>query len=116
MIMTNIINKKLEITKSDQNIFADLKIVHPEVHLAKVKLTHHINRVIKNRGMKQAKAAEILGVDQAKVSALSCGQLDDFLIDELINFLNKLDQDVEIVVKKRPTRRKTHGHLVVAFA
>jgi len=52
---------------------------------------------------------------RAKVSALSCGRLDGFSIERLISFLNKLDRDVEIVVKKKPARRKNHGRLRVAF-
>lgn len=114
--MSNKIDEKLELTKSSGNVFADLEIAEPEKHLAKVKLAYQINEIIKKRDLKQLQAAKLLEIDQPKISALSCGRLDDFSIERLINFLNKLDRDVEIVVKKRPTRRKTHGHLVVAFA
>ena len=108
-------DEKLEITKSSGNVFADLGLPNPEKHLAKVELAYQINSIIEKRGLKQVEAAKILGIDQPKVSALSCGQLDNFSIERLIGFLNKLDRDVEIVVKKRPTRRKTHGRLKVAF-
>jgi len=108
--------KKLEISKSSGNVFADLGLPNPEKYLAKVELAHQINNIIEKRHLKQKAAAKILGIDQPKVSALSCGRLDDFSIGRLIIFLNKLDHDVKIVVKKRPTRRKDHGHLSVAFA
>jgi len=114
--MSNDTDEKLEITKSSGNVFADLGVENPEKHLAKVKLADQINEIIKKRGLKQVQAAKILEIDQPKVSALSCGRLDDFSIERLISFLNRLDLDVEIVVKKKPTRRRTHGHLVVAFA
>ncbi|WP_082160450.1 XRE family transcriptional regulator [Candidatus Coxiella mudrowiae] len=51
---------------------------------------------------------------QPKVSALNFRRLDDFSIERLISFLNKLDRDVEIIVKKNQ-RRKDHDHLRVAF-
>jgi len=110
--MVNKNNEKLEITKSSGNVFSDLGIPNSEKHLAKVKLAYQINSIIENRGLKQAKT---LGIDQPKISALSCGRLDDFSIERLISFLNKLDRDVKIVVKKKPTRRKIHGYLKVAF-
>jgi predicted XRE-type DNA-binding protein len=108
-------DEKLTITKSSGNVFADIGLPDPDKYLAKVELAHQINTIIENRGLKQVAAAKILGIDQPKVSTLSCGRLDDFSIERLISFLNKLDRDVEIIVKKRPTRRKTHGCLKVAF-
>lgn len=107
--------EKLTRTKSSGNVFADLGLTDPDKYQAKADLAHQINSIIKNRNLKQAESATILDIDQPKVSALSCGRLDDFSIERLIGFLNKLDRDVEIVVKKKPTRRKTHGCLKVAF-
>lgn len=107
--------EKLEITKSTGNVFGDLEIPNPENYLAKVELARQINNILEKRRLKQTEAAKILGIDQPKVSALSCGRLDDFSIERLITFLNKLDRDVEIVIKKKPVRRRTHGHLKVAF-
>jgi predicted XRE-type DNA-binding protein len=82
--------KKLEITKSSGNVFADLELPNPEKYLAKVKIAYQINRIIEKRGLKQIEAAKILDIDQPKVSALNCGRLDDFSIERLIGFLNKL--------------------------
>jgi len=107
--------EKLEITESSGNVFADLDFPNPEKYLAKVELTRQINSIIEKRGLKQKEAAKTLGIDQPKVSALSCGRLDDFSIERLIGFLNSLDRDVEIVVKRRRTRRKTRGRLKVAY-
>lgn len=113
--MANKSREKLEVTKSTGNVFADIGLPDADTYLAKAELASQINKIIENRGLKQVAAAKILGIDQPKVSALSCGRLDDFSIERLIHFLNKLDRDVEIVVKKKPTRRKEHGHLKVAF-
>ena len=107
-------NEKLEITPSGGNVFADLGLPDPDKYLAKAELARQINQIIKRRGLKQVEAAKKLGIDQPKVSALSCGKLDDFSIERLISFLNRLDRDVKIVIKRRPTRRKQHGRLKVA--
>jgi len=109
-------DKKLGITKSSGNVFADVGLPDAEKYLAKAELANQINNIIEKRGLKQIEAAKILDIDQPKVSALSCGRLDDFSLERLIGFLNKLDRDVEIIVKKKPTRRKNHGHLRVAFS
>ena len=60
-------------------------------------------------------AAEILGINQPKVSALSKGILSGFSLERLICFLNLLKKDVEIVVKDKPARSKTQGRLNVVF-
>ncbi len=109
-------NEQIKITKSSGNVFEDLGIPEPDKYLAKASLAFQINSIIEGKGLKQSEAGEILGIDQPKVSALSRGLLDDFSIERLIDFLNKLDRDVEIVVKTKQTRRKTHGHLSVVFA
>jgi predicted XRE-type DNA-binding protein len=113
--MTNKDNEKLVFTRSSGNVFADIGLHDPEKYLAKAELASQINSIIDKRNLKQVEAAKVLGIDQPKISALSCGRLDDFSIERLIDFLNRLDHDVEIVVKKKPTRRKEHGHLRVAF-
>jgi predicted XRE-type DNA-binding protein len=114
-MMTSDVSKKLELAQSSGNVFSDIGLPNSDRYLAKAELARQVNKIIKQRSLKQTEAAEILGIDQPKVSALNCGRLDNFSIERLISFLNKLDHDVEIVVKKRPTRRKTHGHLRVAF-
>ncbi len=109
-------NKKIEITKSSGNVFADLDISDSEKYLAKAELARKINSIIDKRGLKQTQAAKLLEIDQPKISALSSGRLDDFSLERLITFLNKLHSDVEIIVKE--TRGKNidkHGHLRVAF-
>ena len=53
---------------------------------------------IAERKLTQAQAADILGIDQPKVSALVRGKLEGFSIDRLLRFLNALGRDVEIIV------------------
>jgi predicted XRE-type DNA-binding protein len=108
-------NEKLEFTESSGNVFADLGFKNPDKYLAKAELARQINLIIHKSKWKQKEAATKLGIDQPKISALQSGRLDDFSIERLINFLNRLDRDVEIIVKKKRTYRKSDGHLKVAF-
>ena len=53
------------------------------------------------KGLTQAAAAKVLGIDQPKVSALLRGKLTGFSTERLIKFLNALGRDVQIVVNDR---------------
>lgn len=90
--------KKNEYTKSSGNIFADLGFENSEECLAKVDLAIQINNLIKQKALTQKAAAEILAVDQPKISALSKGKLSGFSLERLFRFLNILGQDVTIKV------------------
>lgn len=109
-----ILNKKMALNRDDStdfefgtdNIFADLGLPNPEEELAKAKLATEIYYVIKQKKLTQVKAANLLGVDQAKVSALMTGKLSGFSIERLFKFLNDLGQDVAIKVKPSPRAGK----------
>jgi len=94
------------ITKGSPNVFADLGIAEPETALAKAELARHINAILKQRRLTQTRAAEILGVDQAKISALSHGNLTGLSTERLFRFLNALGRDIQIPVQPKPARRK----------
>ena len=96
-----------EVEASSGNVFADLGLSRPEEALAKAVLVARICDIIAHRKLTQAKAADILGIDQPKVSALLRGKLDGFSTDRLFLFLNRLGQNVEIVIK--PLRRGATG-------
>jgi predicted XRE-type DNA-binding protein len=89
------------------NVFADLGIPNPEEALAKAELAHKIAELIRKRGLTQKRAAELLEVDQPKVSALVRGQLAGFSLERLMRFLLLLGQDIRITVQKssRPQAR-----------
>ena len=97
---------------SSGNVFADLGVSAPEEALAKAKLTAQISEIIAAKGLTQAAAARVLGIDQPKVSVLLRGKLMGFSTERLIRFLNALGRDVEIVVSAR-SRTRGPGHLQV---
>ena len=103
--------QKIKITKSSGNVFADLGLKDAKERLIKTKLALKINQILANRKLKQVAAAKILGVNQPKVSALANGRLKDFSIERLFEFLNKLDQDIDIIVHQKPKCRKEPARL-----
>lgn len=89
----------IPVTESSGNVFADLGVAEAEEELAKAQLASHIRDTIKRRRLTQIRAAQLMGLDQPKVSALMNGRLTGFSSHRLMRFLAALGQDVEIVVK-----------------
>jgi predicted XRE-type DNA-binding protein len=105
-------SKENSITASSDNVFADLALADADDLLAKTNLALYIRRTIEARELTQKQAAEILGIDQPKVSSIINGRLDGFSTDRLMRFLNDLGCDVKISVSG--PRGKERGHLVFA--
>jgi predicted XRE-type DNA-binding protein len=103
------------ITRGSDNVFADLGYPDAEERQTKLRLAHAINGVIARHRLTQATAAEKLGINQPKVSALANYKLDGFSVERLMTFLTSLDQDVEIVIKNKP-RSRTAGRISVVAA
>lgn len=97
--------KKVVYEESSGNVFADLGVENPEEALAKSELARQIAKLIKKKKFTQKKAAEILGIDQPKISALIRGRLRSFSLERLIRFLNELGQDVSIMIS--PSKSQT---------
>jgi len=53
------------------------------------------------KGLTQTEAAELLGIQQSRVSDLVRGKIDRFGIDTLVNLLAKAGRRMEIRVKQR---------------
>ena len=98
--------EEMECETSSGNVFADLGIENPEEEQTKAKLVWEIEQVIKKRKLTQAAAAEVMEITQPKVSALIRRKLDGFSVERLIHFLNRLGQDIDIIVRPKPHSRK----------
>jgi len=110
-------NAKLSgrIVRSSGNVFADLGFADAGERQTKVRLAIAINGVLERRGLSQAKAAELLGINQPKVSALSKYRLEGFSVERLMRFLTSLNQDVEIIIRNR-LRTRPPGRVFVTAA
>ena len=102
------------VTRGTRNVFADLGFPDAAERQAKLRLAYALNQVLEGRKLSQADAAKALGVTQPKVSALRNYKLSGFSVERLMNLLTALDQDVEIVIRRKPRSRKTGRISVVA--
>ena len=93
------------IRRSSGNVFKDVGFPPEEAaHLQiRTDLMIQIERVLKERGLTQAKAASVLGVTQPRISDLVRGRVDLFSIDTLVDMLAKLG--VSVTLKTRRSRR-----------
>ena len=90
---------------SSGNVFADLQLADADEKQTKVRLAVTINQIIERARLSQVAAADVLKINQPKISALANYRLDGFSVERLMNFLNALGRDVEIVIRKAPGKR-----------
>ncbi len=95
------------------NVFVDLGLPQPELALAKAELVRRISDLIAAKKLTQGKAAELLGLDQPKVSALVRGRVEGYTLDRLMRYLTVLGQRVEISVRPAKHGINRQGTLVV---
>jgi predicted XRE-type DNA-binding protein len=97
--------EEIKVTVSSGNIYADLGYPNPREAMAKAELAIQIINIIKKRKLTQKKAAELMGIDQPKISAIKRGQLSSFTIDRLLRLLLALG--VDIFIETKPHTVKT---------
>ena len=102
------------VVPSSGNVFADLGFADAGERQTKVHLAMAINGVLRRRGLSQGRAADLLGINQPKVSALSKFRLEGFSVERLMRFLTALNQDVEIIIRNRPRARRPGRVFVTA--
>ena len=75
---------KEEIERSGGNVFADLGLPDAETHMLKAELVTRIDRIIRQRGLKQVDAAKLLGLSQPDVSRLLRGNFQEYSMERLL--------------------------------
>jgi len=96
--------EKPEYEVSSGNVFVDFGFPNPEEADAKSDLAFLISSIIKKRNLTQEQAAQLMGIDQPKVSKITRGMLSEFTIERLMKYLLCLGFDIEIkpILSKRP--------------
>jgi predicted XRE-type DNA-binding protein len=94
--------RQIEHVRSSGNVFADIGVANPEEAQAKAELARQINQIIERRNLNQSQAAEILGIDQPRVSALSKGRLSVFSLEKMMQFACRLGNEVKITIRPSP--------------
>ena len=102
------------IVRGTRNVFADLGYPDAAERQAKLRLAYALNQVLEQRKLSQAEVAKVLVVTQPKISALRNYKLAGFSVERLMNLLTSLDQDIEIVIRRKPRSRRAARISVVA--
>ena len=102
------------VTYGSDNVFADIGLPNAEDLLAKAKLASAISDIIEERSLTQKQAAELMGLDQPKVSKILSGRLNDFSTERLLSCLLHMGLDVDIVIHKKANPGQREGVLNVA--
>lgn len=106
-------NTEITIEEGSTNVYADLGYADAAEMQRKSQLAALIARAIKARRLTQQDAAELLGIDQSKVSRITRGQFRGVSEPMLLELVTKLGHDVKIVVG--PVRRRA-GKIELQFA
>jgi predicted XRE-type DNA-binding protein len=94
-----------QVVRSSGNVFADMGLPDAAELDTKARLGAALNVIVKRKRLTQAEVATALSINQPKVSALLNYKLEGFSVERLMHFLVALGQDIEIVVKSKPTSR-----------
>jgi len=107
--------RDVAITRGTKNVVADLGYPDAAERQAKLRLAYALNQLLEQRGLSQSEAAKVLSVTQPKVSALRNYKLAGFSVERLMNLLIALDQDIDIVIRRK-SRSRNAGRISVIAA
>ena len=85
-----------EITQPGGNVFEDLGLEDAANKKLKLRLAVAVNQDIKERGLTQIAAADLLGTEQPRISALANYKLAGFSLDKLFEFVTLLGRDLDL--------------------
>lgn len=85
---------------------SNVQVGRSSVHRIKIQLISEIEKIIRHSNLTQAKMAEILGINQPKVSRLMKYNLNDFSVVRLMHFLNVLGQNIDISINSKSSKEK----------
>lgn len=103
-----------DIESGSTNVYADLGYTNAAEMQRKSSLAAEIARAIKARKLTQDAAAELLGIDQAKISKITRGQFRGVSEAKLLELVTKLGHDITIIVSKK--KRQGTGKIELSFA
>ena len=98
--------KKLKVERGSGNVFADLGRPDADTQLLKAELVTRIDKIVRQHGLKQVEAAELLGLSQPDISRLLRGSFREYSVERLMRLLTALGRDVEIVIREPRSQRQ----------
>jgi predicted XRE-type DNA-binding protein len=103
--------KKVKVTESSGNVFADIGLPNAAEHSIKADLVIAIAALIKSRGLTQAKAASLLGLAQSDVSRLMHGHFAGHSYERLFGYLTALGKRVRVEISEAKTKKEARLEL-----
>jgi predicted XRE-type DNA-binding protein len=90
----------LKITPSSGNVFSDLGFGEEEAEHLRLRseLMIAVRRLIQERKLSQAEAAQLFGVTQPRISNLVRGKIGLFSIDTLVGMLARAGTHIDLVL------------------
>lgn len=90
-----------------RNVFLDLGFNEEEAAGLKLKsyLFMSLQEAIANSKKSQTEIAKLIGADQPKVSKIINGKLDEFSIERITEYMQKLGYDIHISTSPAPKER-----------
>jgi predicted XRE-type DNA-binding protein len=80
-------NEPVRASRGVRNVLADLGVENAAELTTKVRLAVAINRQIAVRGLSQADAAALIGINKPKLSAVDNFKVDGFFAEKLLTML-----------------------------
>jgi predicted XRE-type DNA-binding protein len=114
--MARRVNKIERVDEGSGNVLVDLGLSDAAELTTKVQLAAAINQQIEARSLSQIAVAELLSVNQPKVSALQNYKLDGFSVERLMTFLTGMGSDIEIRIRKPKRASNRAGRISVESA
>jgi predicted XRE-type DNA-binding protein len=105
----------LEIEEGSGNVYRDLNMADAKTMYVKAQLANKISDIIRRRRLTQQQAALVLDIPQPALSSMLRGRFRDISEANMLEFLNRLGQDVDIVIRKAP-RNHPLGQTQVLFS
>jgi predicted XRE-type DNA-binding protein len=96
-----------------KNVFSDLGFNEEEAAGLKLKsyFLMSLQEAITNSKKNQTEIGALIGADQPKVSKIMSGKLDEFSIERITEYIQKLGYDIHISTSPAPKER--HGTVVM---
>lgn len=106
--------ENIEYSVSSGNVYADFGFSNPEEAKTKADLAMLITEIIKEKDLTQQQAADLMNIDQPKVSKIIRGLLSEFSIERLLKFVLALGFDIEITPKPHKAKSTLPCMLIIA--
>ena len=100
---------------SSGNVYADLGNEDSAEMQIKAKAVRLLADFITDSGMTQNEVADILGIDQPKISRILRGHFRGLSLEKIMGYIIALGNDIEITVhKKHDAESSGHFHITAA--